>query len=294
MAKVSVVIPFYAHAEWLEEAVESVLAQTFWDYEIIVVNDGSKEEMGPFLERYGRDIIYEYKENGGPSSARNRGMELATGTYVAFLDSDDRWRPDKLKIQVEQMELNHADWSYCGYRTFGDGSPVSYRMIEGEKPQIQRYHCPYIATPCVMIRRQILEEHPECRFHTSLRYGQDSLFWLMINADYPILAIPEELTEVRMRGSNASKRARVQLEARGSVWRCRKEQKERLIAPFHVSLLYRAASELCVAGTGMIRFLEKKISSPKMIEMLSKMLFVLPWAMFKAERWGKGREKENA
>lgn len=289
MAKVSVIIPFYAYAEWLEEAVESVLAQSFRDYEIIVINDGSKEEIGPFLKRYGENVIYEYKENGGPSSARNRGIELATGTYVAFLDSDDLWRPDKLKIQVEQMEAAHAQWSYCGYHTFGSGRAVSYHMTEKENPQMQRYHSPYIATPCVMIRRQILKEHPDWRFHTSLHYGEDSLLWLMINAAYPILAIPEELTEVRMRGSNASKRARVQLEARGSVWRFRKEQKKRLIAPFHVSLLYRTASELCVAGMRIVHIMEQKVASPIMVEMISRGLFALPWAMFKIDRWGRNR-----
>ena len=283
MPEVSVIIPFYEGIDWLREAIDSVLSQTFDDYEIIVVNDGSNEDTSDFLRQYGEKIVYIKKENGGPSTARNVGIEIATGRYIAFLDSDDRWFKTKLEVQVEGMKNSDAVWSYCGYRTFGIVQSASYTMTSSQEPIIQRYNSPFIATPCVMVDRQYLIEHPDVRFNTNLRYGQDSFFWLMINADNPILAIPEILVEVRIRGGNASKRARVQLKARSNVWKCRIENKEQLIDKYDVNLLYKWASELCVFGDMVISLFDKKYS-PELTEKISKILFVIPWALFKIER----------
>lgn len=283
MPEVSVIIPFYRGIDWLREAIDSVLSQTFDDYEIIVVNDGSNEDTSDFLKQYGEKIVYIKKENGGPSTARNVGIEAATGRYIAFLDSDDRWLKTKLEIQVEGMKNSGAVWSYCGYRTFGIAQSVYYTMTSSKEPMIQRHNSPFIATPCVMVDRQYLIEHSDIRFNTNLRYGEDSFFWLMINADNPILAIPEILVEVRMRGGNASKRARVQLKARSSVWKCRIENKEQLIDKYDISLLYKWASELCVFEDAVISLFEKKYS-PELTEKISKILFVIPWALFKIER----------
>lgn len=283
MPEVSVIIPFYTGVEWLKEAVDSVLSQTFGDYEIIVVNDGSPEDDSDFLAQYADKIKYVRKENGGPSTARNAGIEMAAGKYIAFLDSDDRWLPTKLEKQIMHMEEYKTVWSYCGYRTFGAGDSVSYVMTKSVEPVIQRYNTPYIATPCVMVERQYLIDHPEVRFNPDLRYGQDSYFWLMINADNPILAIPDILTEVRIRGGNASKRARVQLQARSNVWKCRKDNKEQLIDKFEITPLYRIASELCVFGDRVVSHFDDK-NKPEKVEKIARVLFVIPWALYKIER----------
>ena len=283
MPEVSVIIPFYARVDWLKEAVDSVLLQNFKDYEIIVVNDGSPENMTEFLAQYSNKIKYIKKENGGPSTARNAGIEIATGKYIAFLDSDDRWLPKKLNTQLEYMKKNDVIWSYCGYRTFGGGESVEYKMTDSDIPIVHRYNTPYIATPCVMIERQYLVDCPNVRFNPDLRYGQDSYFWLMINADNPILAIPDVLVEVRIRGGNASKRARVQIQARSNVWKCRKDNKKQLIDKYNISILFKLASELCVIGDKVISVFEKKYS-PETVEKVSKVLFVVPWALFKIDR----------
>lgn len=283
MPEVSVIIPFYTGVDWLSEAVDSVLLQTFKDYEIIVVNDGSPENMTEFLTQYSNKIKYIKKENGGPSTARNAGIEAATGKYIAFLDSDDRWLPKKLQTQLEYMKKNDVIWSYCSYRTFGVGESVEYKMTNSDIPIVHRYNTPYIATPCVMIERQYLVKFPNVRFNPDLRFGQDSYFWLMINADNPILAIPDVLVEVRIRGGNASKRARVQIQARSNVWKCRKDNKEQLIDKYNISILFKLASELCVVGDKVISVFEKKYS-PETVEKWSKIFFVIPWALFKIDR----------
>ena len=101
---ISVIIPFYRHAAWLAQAVDSVLAQTYSPVEILVVNDGSDEDMTLFSQQYAEKIRYFTQPNAGPAAARNRGIAQANGEYVAFLDSDDLWLPDKLTRQmVEEL-----------------------------------------------------------------------------------------------------------------------------------------------------------------------------------------------
>jgi len=103
---VSVVIPAYNSAEYIAETLESVLAQTFHDYEIIVINDGSTdaEQLEKALAPYLHLIRYIKQENHGPSAARNVGISKAAGRYIAFLDSDDRWLPTHLEEQLRLLE----------------------------------------------------------------------------------------------------------------------------------------------------------------------------------------------
>src|SRR5690606_6564927 len=101
-----VIIPFYNNVQWLESAVKSVLSQTFKNYEIIIVNDGSIENLNSFIDNYCNMIKYFETENKGPGHARNFGIKKAQGEYIAFLDSDDLWLCNKLEIQINEMELN--------------------------------------------------------------------------------------------------------------------------------------------------------------------------------------------
>jgi hypothetical protein len=103
-ATVSVIIPTFNRRAYVQEAIDSVLAQTYTGYEIIVIDDGSTDGTGEALrERYGDKIVYEWQENQGESVARNRGIALAQGEYIAFLDSDDLWLPEKLEKQVAYL-----------------------------------------------------------------------------------------------------------------------------------------------------------------------------------------------
>lgn len=106
--KISVVIPTYNRAGCVGDAIDSVLSQTYADYEIIVVDDGSTDETRKTLERYGDRIRYIHQENAGVSAARNRGIMEARGEWVAFLDSDDEWLPEKLSMQMECLS-RHPD-----------------------------------------------------------------------------------------------------------------------------------------------------------------------------------------
>lgn len=105
--KVSVIIPTYNRKDYVTEAIDSVLNQTYKDFEVIVVDDGSTDGTGEILkEKYRNKIRYFYKENGGCASARNYGIRNALGKYIAFLDSDDKYLPKKLEDQVGILEEN--------------------------------------------------------------------------------------------------------------------------------------------------------------------------------------------
>jgi glycosyltransferase involved in cell wall biosynthesis len=112
MSDVSVVIPAYNAAWCVGRAIDSVLAQTFRDVELIVVNDGSTDGTAGVLARYASQIRIVTKPNGGLSSARNAGIHAATGEYVAFLDADDWWLPHKLERQVAWMDA-HRETVFC-------------------------------------------------------------------------------------------------------------------------------------------------------------------------------------
>lgn len=108
MPRFSVIVPTYNRANYVTEAIESILSQSFQDHEIIVVDDGSTDNTKDVLARYEGRIRYIYQANSGVSAARNAGIRHAQGEWLAFLDSDDIWLPDYLACQMEQINRNTA------------------------------------------------------------------------------------------------------------------------------------------------------------------------------------------
>jgi hypothetical protein len=130
---VSVIIPAYRAAESIAATLDSVFAQTWQDYEVIVVNDGSpdSEEMEKALEPYRERITYLRQENQGPGGARNTGIRMARGRYVALLDSDDMWDPEHLAAQVAVLEADPSiDMVYADARIIGDVPEAGRTVME--------------------------------------------------------------------------------------------------------------------------------------------------------------------
>jgi len=133
MPTVSVVIPTYNREATLPSTIESVLQQTFDDFEILVVDDGSTDNTPKIVNRIVDDRVcfHSHIRNKGGSAARNTGIEQAAGEYIAFLDSDDEWLPSKLEEQVNCLESRSDDWvgMYCDYRIQRHGISKSLRKI---------------------------------------------------------------------------------------------------------------------------------------------------------------------
>ena len=203
--KVSVIIPFYSHKEWLAESLQSVYNQTFQDFEVILVNDGSKEDISDILDLYEGRLLYFFQENKGPASARNFGILKATGEYVAFEDSDDIWEAAKLEKQVAFMEEQQLVWSHTGFSYWWPESRKKKTInvdLEYGDIYFQRQIASKMATPCVMIRRDFLLESG-LLFPENIRNGEDSELWTEIARRHPIGLIQEPLVKVRMRGGNS-------------------------------------------------------------------------------------------
>jgi len=130
MPTVSVIVPTYNRADAVQRTVDSVLDQTFEDFEIIVVDDASTDDTPEVVAAYDdpRVTFRRHETNRGGSAARNTGIEAAEGTYIAFLDSDDEWLPRKLERQVRTLEDRGDEWvaAYCGVQmvTDTDHGPV--------------------------------------------------------------------------------------------------------------------------------------------------------------------------
>lgn len=127
MVNVSVIIPTYNRADLVANAIESVLCQTYRDFEIIVADDGSTDTTRVRIEPYMDKITYFYQENEGKSVATNRAMERACGKWIAILDSDDVWLPDKLKLQFEALQNVGECCGLC----FTDGLFVNNPNMQG-------------------------------------------------------------------------------------------------------------------------------------------------------------------
>ncbi len=190
------------------EAVESVLAQTVSDYELIVVDDGSTDETGRRLAGYGPRLTVLTQCRRGVSAARNLGAGRASGRYLAFLDSDDLWRPCKLRRQLDFMERSlevgicQTDeiWIRNGVRV---NPRRRHRKPSGDIFRASLELC-LVSPSAVMMRRELFERVGG--FDESLPVCEDYDLWLRIARDTPIPLIPEAL--VTRRGGHADQLSR--------------------------------------------------------------------------------------
>lgn len=134
--KVSIITPLYNGEDFIKYAVESVLKQTYKNWELIIINDCSTDNSGEIIERYAKEDtrikILENKKNSGVIKTRNKGIEAASGRYIAFLDSDDMWHEEKLEKQINFMKKNEAEISCTEYARV-DKNNNEKKLIKVEK-----------------------------------------------------------------------------------------------------------------------------------------------------------------
>ena len=218
-AKISVVIPAYNAAAFIEGAVNSVLAQSLLPEKIIIVDDGSTDETERVVqrlvcERRGQPPCLQYvrQDNQGPSAARNRGIQCAAGEYIAFLDADDRWLPSKLKAQMDVFQTRPEAGLVCTGR-FRVEETTGRRLADcvgrtlshdGYRDLWTRGN--YVVTSSAVVRRHCFEELDGFDEDPRALCSEDVDMWLRVAAQFPVVYINEPLVEylVRAGGINRS------------------------------------------------------------------------------------------
>lgn len=216
---VSIVIPFYNFKDWLIEAVQSVLNQTYTNYEIIIVNDGSNIEIED-IKLLSDKIEIINQNNKGAAGARNTGMKCSRGQYIAFLDSDDFWHPEKIDRQLKFMMLNEYKWSHHAFELVDKYSKSMNKLIQPKNHGFVLKDL-FVSfkgqTSTFMLETKIIREN-NIEFPLDFKYGQDIEFFKKIAMKYPLGYLDKNLSSFRIRGNNAGYSAKVQLLSKANVW----------------------------------------------------------------------------
>jgi len=225
--KVSVIIPVYNGEQYLREAVESVRAQTYTQWELICVDDGSADGSNRILSEYADGesvILIEHRENRGIPAARNTGIEASSGEYIAFLDQDDVWLPEKLEKQMiflnrpEHRERN-AGLCYTNYEMFGDAERGAREMrryskdnrLRNRKTNEKVYRdlvwSSFIVPSSALVYRHCFDTAGV--FDEHIRNGcDDHDMWIRISEHYALAYLDTVLIKVRIHQKNFTNQVR--------------------------------------------------------------------------------------
>lgn len=206
MPNVSVIIPAYNAEAFIADTVRSVLAQTYQDLEVIVVDDGSKDGTLAALEQFGGRVRVHTQANGGVAKARNTGVSLATGTYIAFLDADDLWLPHKLEQQLfhSSAPMTFTDRFNIGAR--GDLPEIQSEVtaMHGGDVFVQLLReGNFITNTSVVMRRALFEKMGG--FYTGLNGTEDWDLWIRVAEHHEIGFVPEPLVRYRFHAGGISR-----------------------------------------------------------------------------------------
>lgn len=209
MSKVSVIIPTYNRAQYIAEAIDSVLNQTYQDFEIIIVDDGStdntKEIIKPYLDDYSNKIRYFYQKNKGISAARNMAINKAREDYIAFLDSDDRWLPEKLEKQMKVIKDENINFVYSAMYVENNGR-MTNRIIPANPATdflglLTKNQS--IAMATTIIKKEYITKTG--MFDETLTVSVDYDLWLRVLLKYKVKYLKEPLTIYREHADNITK-----------------------------------------------------------------------------------------
>lgn len=197
---VSVIIPNYNHAQYVGDAIRSVLAQTYRNYEIIVVDDGSTDNSREIVAQFGEKVKYIYQSNAGLSAARNTGIAQARGEFIGVLDADDMYEPDFMSVLVPILQSDQeAEAVYCGYR-FVDVSnqplpQVEARLIPPDRLFQALAEGNFLVPESILVRKRCYDKVG--MFDVNFRACEDVDMWLRITKHYKVLGVTNILTRHR-------------------------------------------------------------------------------------------------
>ncbi len=210
MLLVSTIIPAYNAQDFIAETIESALAQTYADHEIIVVDDGSTDRTCEIVDAYRDKVRLIRQENAGPAAARNRGVQESTGEWIAFLDADDLWYENKLTTQIQRAGETGALFVYANRISIGDCEHVSklqsdaVELVEGDiftKLLVGNV----ITLSSVLLRKDVFVEAGGFNEDLSLKAVEDWELWLRISEKHEIALCREPLLEYRFHTDGISR-----------------------------------------------------------------------------------------
>ncbi len=221
---VTVVIPVYNGTDYLREAIDSVLAQTFTAYELLVIDDGSTDGTWELIQSYGSRLRGIHKSNGGVASALNVGIQHARGQWIAWLSHDDTFLPDKLRVQLECL-ANSPDARVCytDYWVVDEHSEREgiLRMPAYPSDRFVRhlFQCMFVCGSTVLAHRDCFAA--EGLFNDTLRYSQDADMWLRLARRFSFVHLPEPLIQWRFHAGQGSRNdAKMLADRRAYLLRC--------------------------------------------------------------------------
>ena len=217
--KISAIIPAYNSQDFILDAIHSIQNQTHPVDEIIVIDDGSTDSTQQIIQSQTSDIKYISQENQGPSAARNTGIKVAQGDWIAFLDADDQWMPDKIEKQL--LALKHSPELHLlagDMQEIGINNELITQSVLAKHNLLQKFqeinslpiknalaelvNKNFIPTGTVLVNRSTLIEAG--MFNTAIRFGEDLELWAKIATKHSITCLPEVLMLRRLHGQNAT------------------------------------------------------------------------------------------
>jgi glycosyltransferase involved in cell wall biosynthesis len=222
MAKICVVIPLYNKAGTIGRAVESVLGQSYGDFTLRIVDDGSTDEGLARLSTLSDPRIEIVRQaNGGPGAARNRGARDAQTPLIAFLDADDEWEPEYLRTALERLDATPSAAAHvCAYfkgpekrsteaENLAHGiRPGPWRIEPSSPPRATKRYVDFCHSSCVVVRREIFERYGGFYDKNRCLYGEDSYLWLMLIMNHSLFFDPKPLVWFHIEDSALGARMR--------------------------------------------------------------------------------------
>jgi glycosyltransferase involved in cell wall biosynthesis len=206
---VSVIIPAFNASNFLKDSIESVLNQSYENIELIVINDGSKDDTEKIALSYGSKIKYFFQTNAGVSLALNNGINQSKGEYIAWLSHDDCFMPDKIKKQIDCLRLNpDSQICYTNYNVINDlgehQGVINVPYYEKDIFSIHLLQAMFVCGSTVLIKRNCFFDK-NIFFDESLRYAQDADLWMKLSFNYKFIHINEYLVNWRFHANQGSR-----------------------------------------------------------------------------------------
>lgn len=207
--KVSIIVPFYNRIDWVLESVQSVLEQTHSNFELILINDRSTEDLSKLkvvVDNDKRITLINNKRTKGAGGGRNSGIDIATGDFISFLDSDDLFTEEKLEKQLKFMVRNNHSFTHTSYILFSDNKDEEDKLMDSGS---SNYSFPSIISGCAMATPTVMFDsdffrNPQTRFPEKYPMGQDVCFWIKMTEITTCYGMMEPLAKVRKHDSNVA------------------------------------------------------------------------------------------